>query len=246
MGILISLSILEYEPELSRSINNLRESWAFKNIIKLIRTGKIEGIHIDVMRPPLIPDKNKFSLDLMRRLYEELIKETSLSVHLMALKPLRLVEGMNRFVLSNNRPNITVTIQVEAFSSEEETIKAIKAIKKYGYRAGIGLNLPTPEEKLTEKIAEEAHVILMMSVPMGLGGQKYHDEATDRLKRISKRFTGKVIEVDGGINPETIVEVWRAGARVAVVGSYITLSDDPVRALLKIHEILKSQKNGTF
>ncbi|MEM2320345.1 MAG: hypothetical protein QXS79_00445 [Candidatus Bathyarchaeia archaeon] len=242
----ISLSILEYEPGLSRSINNLRESWAFKNIIKLIRTGKIKGVHVDVMRPPLISDKTKFSVDLIRRLYEELIKETSLSVHLMTLEPLKLVEDMNKFMLSSDRSNITITIQVEAFSSEEETIKAIETIKRYGYRAGIGLNLPTPEEKLTEKIAEKAHVILVMSVPMGLGGQKYHSEATDRLRRISKRFTNKVIEVDGGINPETIVEAFRAGAKVAVVGSYITLSDDPVRALLKVYEVLKSSKNGTF
>ncbi|MEM0050380.1 MAG: ribulose-phosphate 3-epimerase, partial [Candidatus Bathyarchaeia archaeon] len=104
------------------------------------------------------------------------------------------------------------------------------------------LNLPTPEEKLTSKIAKEADMILVMSVPMGLCGQKYHKEATGRLRVISKRFPDKIIEVDGGINPETIVEALRAGANIAVVGSYITLSDNPLEALLKIDNIIESLK----
>ncbi|MEM1515718.1 MAG: hypothetical protein QXT26_07605 [Thermoproteota archaeon] len=239
MGISISLSILEYEPELSKNINNLRESRAFINIIRLLKTGLISGVHIDVMRPPLIPNKSKFSVELIRRLYEELVGKTYLNIHLMTGNPLGIIKDINRFMTSDDRARITIIIQVESFSSEKETIGAIKATKNYGYIAGVGLNLPTPEEKLSDRIVEEAQVILVMSVPMGLGGQKYYKEATSRLSRISRRFPNKVVEVDGGINPETIIEAWRAGAKVAIVGSYITLSSNPVEALLKISNTLK-------
>ncbi|MEM3955947.1 MAG: hypothetical protein QW424_04260 [Candidatus Bathyarchaeia archaeon] len=238
----ISLSILEYEPELSRRIDNLRESQAFINIMRLIKTRRIDSIHIDAMRPPLIPGKTRFSIDLIRRLYEELKEEIPLNMHLMASNPLEIIEDMNKFIKGENRGKVAVIVQVEAFGTEDETINAVKTIKRYGYRVGIGLNLPTPEEKLTSKIAKEADMILVMSVPMGLGGQKYHKEATGRLRVISKRFPDKIIEVDGGINPETIVEALRAGANIAVVGSYITLSDNPLEALLKIDNIIESLK----
>lgn len=228
------------------SINNLRESLAFKNIMNLVKTGKIDSIHVDVMRPPLIPDKTKFSTDLIKRLYEELISEILLNVHLMTNDPFSIIKDMNGFIVGGDRAKVAVIVQVESFSSEDETIGALKSIKRYGYKAGISLNLLTPEEKLTNKIAEEADIILVMSVPMGLGGQKYHSEATGRIKRISKSFPDKVIEVDGGINPETIAEAWKAGARVAVIGSYITLSSNPLEALLKIDSALKALKTGNF
>jgi len=242
MSMSISLSILEYEPELSRNINNLRESWAFTNIMKLVKTGRLSSIHIDVMRPPLIPNKTKFSMDLIRKLYEEFIKEINLNVHLMVSDPLSILEEMNEFIIGDDRVKIMVTVQVESFGSEEEAVRAIKDVRRYGYKAGIGLNLPTPEENLTESIAEAADIILVMSVPMGLGGQKYCSEATDRIRKISKRFPNKIIEVDGGINPETIVEALRAGARGVVIGSYITLSNNPIEALLKIDNAIKSLK----
>lgn len=54
------------------------------------------------------------------------------------------------------------------------------------------------------------------------------------------KFPDKIINVDGGINPETIVEVWKAGAKAAVIGSYITVSDDPEKALLNIERTIKS------
>lgn len=240
----ISLSILEYEPELSEKMSNLKESRAFVNMMKLIRTGLINEIHVDVMRPPLVPGRSKFSVDLIKRLYEELIKETCLNIHLMTNDPLKIIEDINKFVAYEDRAKIATTIQVEAFSSEDEALEAARAIKGYGYRVGIGLNLPTPEEKLDDDVVREAQMILVMSVPMGLGGQKYHKEATERLRRISRRFPDKIIVVDGGINPDTIVEAFMAGAKVAVVGSYITLSANPVDALLRIYDALSSLKTS--
>jgi len=237
---MISLSILEYEDELSRDINNIEESRAFINIISLAKTGKIYSVHIDVMRPPMIPDKSKFPLSLIRKLYEKLIRRIRLDIHLMVDKPINLLEEINKFIARSDRANITTIVQVESFNSEEEAISSIETVKKHGYIAGISLNLPTPEEKLTEKIANTADVILLMTVPMGSGGQSFHKESIGRIRRFSELFPDKIIEVDGGINSETIIKVRDAGARIAVVGSYITSSSNPLEALLKIDNALKT------
>ncbi|MEM2914462.1 MAG: hypothetical protein QXH91_03550 [Candidatus Bathyarchaeia archaeon] len=235
---LISLSILDYEPDLEKHVNNLEKSEAFLKIIKLIKTGKIHKVHIDVMRPPMIPDQTKFSIDLVKRLYEKLHKETILAIHLMVHNPLPIIEKINTFIPKNQRAKTFVIIQRESYTSEEESIKALQLLKKYGYKAGICLNLTTPSEALTDKIVENADRVLFMSVPMGHGGQKYSDEATNRISAVARKFPNKPIEVDGGIDPKTIVIARRAGAKIAVVGSFITRNDDPERAVEELEQNL--------
>lgn len=235
---LISLSILEYEQELSRSLENLERSKAFLNIIKLAQTGRIHDVHIDVMRLPFV-SRNKFSVDLIRKLYEELHDKIALTIHLMVGNPLEVMKEINPFIHEKDRFKTTIIVQVESFSSEHDAIEALKTLKNLGYRVGICLNLPTAEERLTDKIVKTADIVLLMTVPMGAGKQKYCEEATERIKRFSQRFTNKLIKVDGGIDPETIIMVWEAGARAAVVGSYITASEDPIGSLIKLENSLK-------
>ena len=234
MGMLISLSILEYESELSENINSLENSRAFSEIMKLIETGEIHDVHIDVMRPPMIPNKSRFSIPLIRKLYEKLRGKIPITLHLMVSDPFEVINEVNKFIEEEDRAKITIIIQVESFNSEDETIEAIKRIREYGYKVGVCLNLPTPKERLTDNIASNADVILFMTVPMGAGGQKFHEESILRIEEFSQKFPNKIVKVDGGINPETITKVWRAGARIAVVGSYITANEKPEEALLNL------------
>lgn len=67
----------------------------------------------------------------------------------------------------------------------------------------------------------------------------YADEATEKIRMISKRFPDKLIEVDGGINDKTINHPKRAGAKVLIVGSFITRSRSPLSALKRLEEALK-------
>jgi len=235
---LISLSILEYEPNLSENINNLEKSEDFMNILRLVQTGKISFVHIDVMRPPMIPGKIKFPISLVRRLYEKLHDKVSLVMHLMVDDPLGMITKINEFISKEDRIRTTIILQVEAFESEDEAIKAIETVKEYGYKVGVSLNLLTPESRLTDKVVNNADMILLMTVPMGSGRQTYDERATERIRRFSKRFPDKIIEVDGGINHKTIVDAWRAGAKAAVVGSYITASENPEKALRELERVL--------
>jgi ribulose-phosphate 3-epimerase len=240
---LISLSVLEYEPDLSEHLDDLAESEALSQIIGLIQTGRIHRVHIDVMRPPMIPRKPRFSVELMRRLYEALHKKVILAAHLMVENPFPIIERLNEFVPEEERAEMVIIIPRESFGSEEETIESLNLVKEYGYKAGICLDLPTPSETLTRKIMENVDTVLLMTVPMGRGGQKYSDEADKRIAYFSRLFPSKTIEVDGGIDPETIVLAENSGARIAVVGSFVTRNENPIKALLEIEQSLEHVQN---
>ena len=236
---MISLSILEYEPELYKHMENLARSEALSKILRLIETGKVHILHIDVMRPPMIPNKTRFSVKLIRRLYEMLHERIPFAIHLMVQNPFPILSEINEFINKKERHKTIVFIQVESFISEEEIVKSIKLLREYGYKAGICLDLPTPQRTLTDRIIEAADIVLLMSVPMGEGGQKYSSEATRRISHLYRRFPNKTIEVDGGINPQTIAIAAKAGVRMAVIGSFITLSKDPTKAIHDLEASLK-------
>jgi ribulose-phosphate 3-epimerase len=235
---LISLSILEYERELSERIGDLEGSEAFSQIVQLVDSGMLYSLHIDVMRPPLIPHRSSFQLELIRDLYFLLHNRTVIEIHLMMNEPELLIREINKFIKPNHRAEVALIIQLEAYSSEEEVTKRLEIIKDLGYKAGIGLNLPTAFDSLADDIISNADIVLIMSVPMGKGGQRFDVEASTRIKSVSERFPDKLIKVDGGINDETARSVIDAGARILVVGSYITRNKEPISVLMRLKGVL--------
>ena len=240
---LISLSILDYEPELAAHVNNILESKAIATILSLIKTGKIHRVHIDVMKPPMIPKKTAFKTDLIQAVYQNLKGRIPLVAHLMVNDPYPIVEEMNAFIPARERADFEVFVQRESFSSEADTIKALDFVKECNYLSGICLNLPTSTEALSASIVEASDIVLLMTVPMGAGGQGYNVEGSRRIALFSKRFPKKTIAVDGGMNPKTIVEAEKAGAEMAIVGSFITRNEYPINAVYDLEQSLKKHRN---
>ena len=236
----ISLSILEYEPELSRMLDNLAESRAFSEIIGMVKSGMLHSLHVDVMRPDLIPGRTRFSIDLIRRLYERLGEEIPFHVHLMVREPLRLVREMNGFIERRLRREVSIILQREAYGSEEEMAGGLRTVRTMGYGVGASLELPSPLGLLTDGIVRRADFVLLMTVPMGKGGQDYAPQATSRIAEFSEGFPETPIWVDGGINDGTILAARSAGASVFVVGSFITGSSSPLKTLERLVNILKA------
>jgi len=231
----ISLSILEYEQSLYDEMEFPFKSEIFSRIIDLINTGRVDSIHIDVMRPPLIPNRIVFPLRLIRELYEALHERIPLSFHLMVSDPILMIRKMDEFIPKMDRANNTVIIQRESFNSEDEMLNAIGLLRKLGYnKVGVCLDLPTPCKSVSEKSVEAADFILLMTVHMGRGRQRYSDAGTEKIRYFSRRYPDKPLWVDGGINIRTAQIVKRAGAETLVVGSFITLNDDPVYALIRL------------
>jgi ribulose-phosphate 3-epimerase len=240
---LISLSILDYEPDLAGHVGNISESKAMAIILSLIQTGKIHRVHMDVMRPPMIPNRTAFQVELIRALHQSLNGKIPLAAHLMVDNPYPIIDKMNTFIPKKERSNFAVFIQRESFSSNVDAINALNFLKDCNYLSGICLNLPTSTEALTADIIEVADMILLMTVPMGAGGQEYSEEGTRRITHFSQMFPNKTIEVDGGINSKTIVKAEKAGAKTAVVGSFITSNEDPTEAIAELEQSLRCSRD---
>jgi ribulose-phosphate 3-epimerase len=102
--------------------------------------------------------------------------------------------------------------------------RTIQLIKASGCAAGLVLNPATPVDVL-DYVLDDLDYVLLMSVNPGFGGQSFIPSTLDKLRTVRERIarSGKAIrlEVDGGVKPDNIGEIARAGADTFVAGSAI-------------------------
>jgi ribulose-phosphate 3-epimerase len=112
--------------------------------------------------------------------------------------------------------------------------RALSMIREHGCQPGAVINPATPVSALSEVLAKLDHV-LVMSVNPGFGGQKFIPGALGKireLKRIRESYNYTFrIEVDGGIGPENVVDLVRAGAEILVAGTSIFHTPDAAQAV---------------
>jgi ribulose-phosphate 3-epimerase len=113
----------------------------------------------------------------------------------------------------------------------DEPQALIKRIRDLGMRVGVSLNPGTPADDVLE-ILPLVDIVLVMTVWPGFGGQKFITDCLEKIAVLHQhRHPDLWIEVDGGINKETIVAAVQAGADTLVAGSAIFGQDDPGAAL---------------
>jgi len=102
--------------------------------------------------------------------------------------------------------------------------RTVQAIKGAGCKAGAALNPSTPETVI-DHVLDELDVVLVMSVNPGFGGQSFISSQLRKIETLAKtiemRGLDVIIEVDGGINPETARQCVNAGARALVAGTAV-------------------------
>jgi ribulose-phosphate 3-epimerase len=112
-----------------------------------------------------------------------------------------------------------ITVHPEAGPHLHRTVQRIRAL---GKKAGVSLNPATPAKAL-DYVLEEIDLVLVMSVNPGFGGQKFIASQLNKIEaianRIAKQSLGVLIEVDGGVDPETAPLAISAGANVLVAGT---------------------------
>ncbi|NML76020.1 ribulose-phosphate 3-epimerase [Rhizobium sp. S-51] len=112
-----------------------------------------------------------------------------------------------------------ITVHAEATRHLDRSLQAIRDL---GCKAGVSLNPSTPENVI-EYVLDRLDLILLMTVNPGFGGQAFIPSVVDKAARI-KAMIGErpiLIEIDGGVTPETAPLVARAGADVLVAGSSV-------------------------
>lgn len=197
--------------ELSVSILNAESK---KEMIKLLNETEVSYIHFDVMDGKFVKHKS-LPIEEIKELSK--LSSKKIDIHLMVDDPIEYIENIKEI---SNIEYITIHLEID------KNIKNILSkIKNYGYKCGLSIK---PNTDITALIPylEDIDLILLMTVEPGLGGQKYIYSSTYKLKELRKIIKDKIkIEVDGGINNTTIKEVLEAD--IAVVGSYITQSNNP-------------------
>jgi ribulose-phosphate 3-epimerase len=145
----------------------------------------------------------------------------TLDCHLMTERPERHFEAV---ALAGGD---SVTFHVEAV---EDRLQAVAHARSLGLGVGVAVN---PETAIEEAVAaaEGADLVLCMSIHPGYSGQAYMPEATARIEQLRDALPSDVrLQVDGGINADTIREARAAGADLLVAGSAIFWREEPAGA----------------
>ena len=207
--------------EVSTSILNAEKENILGYIYNL-EVAKTDYFHIDVMDGKFVEQD---TTDKMHQ-YSSNIKQVSnlpLDVHLM-------VEDIKSYIDSfiPYEPNI-ITFHLEACKDKEEVLELIKYIKENGIKVGIAIK-PNTNIKEVLEFLPMIHLILIMTVEPGYGGQKLIIDTIDKVKEVKEYIENNSIdidiEVDGGINLENKDIVKDAGANIIVAGSAIIKAND--------------------
>ena len=118
-----------------------------------------------------------------------------------------------------------ITIHAEAGGHLD---RGLQVIRRLGKKAGVSLNPATPVSHI-ENVLDKLDLVLVMSVNPGFGGQSFIPQAVEKVREIKKMIgdRGIIIEVDGGIKPETAPAVVEAGASALVAGSAVFAGGTP-------------------
>lgn len=202
--------------ELSISILNAVDR---SNIIKILNDTNVSYIHMDVMDGKFVPEVS-LSCTEFRSLSG--LTNKKLDVHLMMEDPMEYIKEISDI---DNVWNITIHLEID-----KDIKKILSYIDSLGIKRGISIKPNTDIDKLIPYL-DDIDLILVMTVEPGLGGQKFIEDSIKRISDIKNLIKDRdiVLEVDGGINSDTIDKVREAS--IAVVGSYITRSNDPIASI---------------
>lgn len=176
-------------------------------------------IHFDVMDKVFVPntgiDIEKIKIVTNNDYYVD--------THLMCEYPKE--DGYIDSAYSQGSKDITIHIECKGF---ENALKYLKELKKKDKTVKIGIAIkPNTKVEEIDTYIKDIDKVLVMSVEPGYGMQKYIDSANEKIKQLKDRYKDKIIvQVDGGVNDETIGKPTDMGCDSFVVGSYFTKHED--------------------
>ncbi|MFH1751524.1 MAG: ribulose-phosphate 3-epimerase [archaeon] len=197
---------------------------------ELKRVENADLLHFDVMDNQFV-DNLTFGPPVLKSLKTSLLKDC----HLMVSNPLKLVKPLKIAGAD------LITFHCEVCKNDKELMQIIEAIKSEGMKVGIALNPDTKLERI-ESVLDKVDLVLCMTVFPGFEGQKFMEKVMPKIQELRKKF-GKDIQVDGGIDNETIKVCAKAGANVFVSGSHIFKSSNP-KETIKL--LKKNAANNSF
>jgi len=175
--------------------------------------GKVQGVQIDVLDGEFADNVTVFPIDL-----EQIDpKGLQIDIHLQTVDPI------NDVIECESVPNLrTITAQIERMPSQQDFIDHVKS---FGWNVGLSLDLHTPIEEIPPDIFKQLNAGQVMGVACGFQGQPFQKTALPKItllhEMIELHNPTCELWVDGGVNPDNIKQIEKAGATHVVAGSYL-------------------------
>ena len=183
-----------------------------RELVEAAERGGARRFHVDVMDGVFVPNLSfgAAMVEAVRRSTRALVE-----AHLMIVEPDRYLDEFARAGAD------LITVHQEAGPHLDRTIERIKGL---GKRAGVVICPATPVDVL-EHVIESVDLVLLMTVNPGFGGQKFIDYTLGKISRVRQlleaRNPGCDLEIDGGVDLQTIRRAREAGASVFVAGTAV-------------------------
>ena len=188
-------------------------------------------LHIDVMDGHFVPNITIGPL-IVKSIKGKV--DMVFDCHLMISDPKKYTES---FALAGAD---IITFHYEALKNKEEILELIEYIKSFNVKAGISIKPNTSVDVLDDEILSKVDLVLVMSVEPGFGGQKFMPSALPKIKTLSTLKKEKnynyIIEVDGGINSDTLPLVKEVGIEAIVAGTFVFKSTDREKTIKEIEK----------
>ena len=183
-----------------------------------LEAGGADWLHVDVMDGQFVPNLT-FGTKVIEAVRS--VTKLPLDVHLMVWQPEKYFDDFAAAGASRMLIHAEATPHVH---------RQVHRIKELGCAAGVAINPGTPVEVLLD-IVPDLDTVLVMTVNPGFGGQQFIAHTVEKISRTRELLTRlrskAVLEVDGGINRETIATCYRAGADTFVAGHAVFAAKDP-------------------
>jgi ribulose-phosphate 3-epimerase len=195
--------------------------------LALCEQGGADLVHVDVMDGHFVPNLT-FGIPVLKALRGR--TRLPLDLHLMVANPDRLLDEYLQAGASR------VAVHWEAAPHLD---RQLERIRRAGAQAGVAVNPATPVELLVD-VLPRLDYVLLMSVNPGFSGQAFIPRALDKARRLKQMIeisgASVEIEMDGGIDRDTIGRVVAAGVEVCVVGSAIFAASDPLAMMSELRQ----------
>ncbi len=204
--------------------------------MRIVEDVGCEILHLDIMDGHFVPNIS-FGVPVTRSIRQA--TSLFLDVHLMISDPQTYAEPF----VKAGADHITFHAEVASGSGKtpdiirDDLVELVDCVHELGATAGVSIN-PDTEVSAIEAILDRVEMVLVMSVWPGFGGQSFIEGVLPKVRQLRDRMRpDQRVQIDGGIDVDTVERAVQAGADLLVAGSAVFGKADPGAAMTKIERI---------